>query len=90
MEMSVFDANVLKHYNYSELLVFRNRLIQAKKISTEGKELARVSGELMSAVEFEKQLIVANKNLFTIDIVMTIKESEVFDLTGKYDIIGLN
>ncbi len=88
--MSVFDANVLKHYNYSELLVFRNRLIQAKKISTEGKELARVSGELMSAVEFEKQLIVANKNLFTIDIVMTIKESEVFDLTGKYDIIGLN
>ena len=52
--MSVFDANVLKHYNYSELLVFRNRLIQAKKISTEGKELARVSGELMSAVEFEK------------------------------------
>jgi|TARA_R110001592_G_C13073511_1_gene742014 hypothetical protein len=90
MDMSIFDVNVLKYYNYSQLLVFKNKLREAKKISTEGKELARVSGELMSAVEFEKQLIIANENLNNIDVVMMIKEGECFDLSGDYDIIGLN
>ena len=90
MEMARFQTEVLKYYNYSQLLLTKNNLIKAKKLNQEGKEFARNNGDLLLSVEFEKNLIIINENLNNVDVVMMIKEAECFDLTGDYDFMGLN
>lgn len=90
MEMTKFKTEVLKYYNYGQLLITSSNLKKIKKIIEEQKELAMYNGNYNLAVEHEKNLIIINENLNNIDVVTMIKEAECFDLNGEYDIIGLN
>jgi hypothetical protein len=87
MEMLKFEIEILNEYSYGQLLMTKNQLDAVKKILKNGKE---ESTTIMSRVEFEKQISRINENLDTIGIAMTSKESECFDLNGKYELICLN
>jgi len=90
MEMTKFETEVLRHLNYSRLLITRANLIRLKNLSQKKKELAMYNCNYNLAVEFEKNIIIINENLNNLDVVMMIKEAECFDLSGEYDMISLN
>jgi hypothetical protein len=90
MEMMKFEIEVLNEYSYGQLMNTNAQLTKAKKFLSEAKEEAMKMGMYKIAVDFEAQLIRIRENLDSIGIVMMSKETDCFDLTGRYESMCLN
>jgi len=76
-------------FSYGGLDNFKGTLQDLFKSIERVREFAQDMGNLSLAIDYEKELIILNRNIALVDVALSIKESELCE-SGTFDDMWLN
>ncbi len=80
VDTRILDLNALNKCNYATLLDTHKMLSEAKEMSLDCKEIEINNGNVLEAITIDTQLRFINMNLDRVEVAMTMKEDDAFEL----------